>query len=95
MFLNQYKDKSTCYIMPIYTVDNTIFTVTYNDEQITIEARYGADVYRAAIDGQSKQSFDIVCDLFDKKDVTVLGYSYIMLLKLPYMENHIGLELIQ
>ncbi len=81
--------------MPTYILDNTIFTVTYNDEQITIEARYGTEVYRAAIDGQSKRSFDIVCELFENKEFEVLGYPYILLLKLPCMENQIGLELIQ
>jgi hypothetical protein len=81
--------------MRTFILNKTLFTVIYNDEQITIDARVNNDVYRAAIDEQSKRSYDMVCELFQNKELEVFGYSYIMLLKLPFMDNHIGLELIQ
>ena len=77
--------------MPAYILDNIIFTVSYNYDKIAIDAVYGPDVYRATIDGQSIQSYDIVCEIFDTKNVKVSKSPYVMLLNLPCMENHMKL----
>jgi hypothetical protein len=81
--------------MPTYNLDNTIITVSYNNQRISIDAVYGADVFRAYIEDQSRASYDIVCELFDTKNVVISGYPNLMLLKIPYMENQIGMKLIR
>jgi hypothetical protein len=81
--------------MSTYSLDNTILTVKYNDQRIYIDAVYGADIFRAYIEGQSRQSYDIVCELFDAKNISISVYPNIMLMKIPYMENQIAMKRIR
>ena len=80
--------------MNYYNIQGFRFTVSKLDsskKMIRITAKNNADLYSADI----ITSFRDICDSFDNEEVDVSVYPGIVLLKLSYITDHIGLILTQ
>jgi hypothetical protein len=80
--------------MNYYNIQGFRFTVSKLDstnKMIRITAKNNADLYSCDI----HTSFRDICDSFDNEEVIVSVYPGIVLLKLSYITDHIGLILTQ